>query len=111
MEELQLLEEEMRRAIDFCRWKARWWEIRQDLRLNSLAPHVAEGIRAYALEQADVERKRALDWTVKWSKIRTRANDVLETHLCEEVNNVVFEALDIELDDEDELENNTFFEE
>ncbi|KAH9957066.1 hypothetical protein BGW80DRAFT_1139194, partial [Lactifluus volemus] len=64
-EEIQLVEEEMRRTLSFCEWKASWWDERHQAR--ALVPfHVAEGVAAYAAEQAEAERQRALQWAVQW---------------------------------------------
>jgi hypothetical protein len=91
-EEVLLLEEEMRRAVEFCDWKQRWWRQRVGSRdtdalvvnvdgmntQGSPEPHVLDGIRAYALQHADAERTRADDWERKWKPVRQRAQEVLK---------------------------------
>jgi hypothetical protein len=70
----------MRRTLSFCEWKASWWDERHQAR--ALVPfHVAEGVAAYAAEQAEAERQRALQWAVQWTEIRQRAATVLHKHL------------------------------
>ncbi|KAJ7715473.1 hypothetical protein B0H16DRAFT_1805290 [Mycena metata] len=61
-EELVLLEEEMRRTVEFCLWKAKWWEEQLGLR-EDVAPALVEGLEAYGREQI----ARELDWAAKWS--------------------------------------------
>ena len=79
IEEIQLVEEEMRRAIEFCRWQASEWERQAHRRAPSLTDqHVIEGIVAYAFEQAADEREREKQWTEHWSAIRQRAKVVLD---------------------------------
>ncbi|KAJ6564322.1 hypothetical protein B0H19DRAFT_1140795 [Mycena capillaripes] len=61
-EDLVLVEEEMRRTIEFGRWAERQWRVRAEARTRALgestpmSPEVAEGVRAYGLEQADREQ-------------------------------------------------------
>lgn len=58
-EEVQLLQEEMRRTKDFFAWHADWWE--------NIGPtserrvDIVEGMRAYAHRQASIRRKMR-DW-------------------------------------------------
>ncbi|KAJ7727865.1 hypothetical protein B0H14DRAFT_3518738 [Mycena olivaceomarginata] len=54
-EELILLDEEMRRVLEFCEWKALWWDQRVDCD-RDVAPALAERLHAYALGQAARER-------------------------------------------------------
>ncbi|KIJ35542.1 hypothetical protein M422DRAFT_51435 [Sphaerobolus stellatus SS14] len=51
-EEIMLLCEEMRRCVRYFRWRARWWEDQQCLRV--VEDHLQEGITAYALEHAQL---------------------------------------------------------
>ena len=56
-EEVQLAVEEMRRTLEFFKWKSRWWLSLQDARSNSTAPpdpQVAHGLWAYSHRQASV---------------------------------------------------------
>ncbi|KAJ7833212.1 hypothetical protein B0H14DRAFT_3087705 [Mycena olivaceomarginata] len=65
-EELLLLEEEMRRVLEFCRWKAKWWDNQRAARTGVPGP-LAEGLWAYATEQAAREREWAAQWEGKWA--------------------------------------------
>ncbi|KAJ7181393.1 hypothetical protein C8R43DRAFT_1083776 [Mycena crocata] len=64
-EELILLDEEMRRVLVFCEWKAEWWRVRRTSR-KGVGEELAEGLRAYALEQEVRERHWASMWGAKW---------------------------------------------
>ncbi|KAJ7866049.1 hypothetical protein B0H14DRAFT_3084255 [Mycena olivaceomarginata] len=110
-EELILLEEEMRRTVAFCVWKSQWWKEQLDLRLD-VSPALAEGLRAYALEQAEREREWAAQWTDKWGAVRSRAALVLADHVGD-VEDEVFVPLEIELEDDSrgDYENEDFEEE
>lgn len=106
-EEVRLLDEEMRRSIEFCMWKARWWRDRLDCR-PSTTPHLAEGITAYAAEHAAAEQQRAISWSTHWVAIRQRATMVLEHHLVDQEDPTDFAALEIEVEDDEDKENMLF---
>ena len=57
-EELLLVEEEMRRSLSFCLWRAQHWRAYADNQLNK-AVHMREGLLAYAAEQSSHSRLRA----------------------------------------------------
>ncbi|KAF7327199.1 CxC2 domain-containing protein [Mycena kentingensis (nom. inval.)] len=50
-EEVLLLEEEMRRVLRYLDWYSSWWRL-QATRRQNVAPELAAGIRAYALQRA-----------------------------------------------------------
>jgi hypothetical protein len=75
-EELQLLDEEMRRALQFCWWRVQWWVKRGDIAAQQTG-HLSEGVRAYAIERSNTEKRRAIRWASKWSAVRERAREVL----------------------------------
>jgi hypothetical protein len=70
----------MRRTLDFCSWKVRWWE-QQAHRRTTVAPHLREGLVAYATENAATERRRLMSWSNEWTAVRQRAAQVLENLL------------------------------
>ncbi|KAJ7675661.1 hypothetical protein DFH06DRAFT_1317822 [Mycena polygramma] len=78
-EELVLVEEEMRRTIEFGEWAQRRWLAKAEARtimLGTNAPisaEVAEGVRAYALEHAERERLTCEELRESWGPIRARA--------------------------------------
>ncbi|KAJ7207760.1 hypothetical protein B0H12DRAFT_1034419, partial [Mycena haematopus] len=96
-EEIILLEEEMRRVLQYCAWKASWWDQRADAR-TGVAPELAEGLRAYATEQAARERSWAASWEVKWAAVRARAREVLFSDLV-----AVTEVVGVEVELEEEV--------
>jgi hypothetical protein len=79
-EEIQLVEEEMRRALEFGRWSQNLWMQRATLRTGTTS-QLQEGLMAYAAEMADMEDRRRILWEVKWADIRERARLVLEGQL------------------------------
>ncbi|KAI0764426.1 hypothetical protein BC629DRAFT_1293606, partial [Irpex lacteus] len=65
-EEVQLLQEEMRRTVVFLEWKASWWrdQIRERCYRTSLA--IARGLAAYAEKQASNHEKLAQSFLALW---------------------------------------------
>ena len=56
-EEVELTVEEMRRTLQFFKWKSQWWLKLQDVRASSATPpdpQVEHGLRAYAHRQASL---------------------------------------------------------
>ncbi|KAF7362033.1 CxC2 domain-containing protein [Mycena venus] len=95
-EELVFLEEEMRRVLEFCYWKARWWDERHEA-CTGVSAELAEGLRAYAMEQAARKRAWAAKWELKWAAAWSRAMMVLRDDLVD-VTDVV--AVEVELEEE-----------
>ncbi|KAJ7044201.1 hypothetical protein C8F04DRAFT_942455 [Mycena alexandri] len=83
-EDLVLVEEEMRRTIEFGQWAERRWVARASARTvmlgttKSISPEVAEGVRAYALEHAERERCTRELLLQDWAPIRRRAEKYLK---------------------------------
>ncbi|KAJ7098218.1 hypothetical protein C8R43DRAFT_1092381 [Mycena crocata] len=100
-EELVLLEEEMRRTIEFGRWRGEWW-----LEATSVEPptaEVGEGLTAYADECSRTEMERADMLEGKWALMRENARRVLGGLPEESLLQVVLNRDDIEdADDEGE---------
>jgi hypothetical protein len=78
----------MRRSLQFCDWRAEWWESLQSSRqCTNVSTKVAfptalcEALRAYALEHVLTERRRANRWKGNWEALRKRAAEVLEAKL------------------------------
>ncbi|KAL0566883.1 hypothetical protein V5O48_015119 [Marasmius crinis-equi] len=76
-EEVRLVDEEMRRAIEYCYYLSRWWE-QQIGRRTDLPVFLEEGLTAYAREHAHVERECGLAWSSTWSQVRIHSRKVLE---------------------------------
>ncbi|ESK84390.1 hypothetical protein Moror_10161 [Moniliophthora roreri MCA 2997] len=60
-EEVQLVEEEMCRAIEFCRWRSKWWQEQIGMH-NGSETWLEEGLKAYAPEQGSAESFCAYTW-------------------------------------------------
>lgn len=63
-EEVILLDEEMRRVLQFCEWKQAWWQTQQTRQVLD-EPHnktLGEGLMAYSEEQIAMERAIAQTW-------------------------------------------------
>jgi 2-succinyl-5-enolpyruvyl-6-hydroxy-3-cyclohexene-1-carboxylate synthase len=97
---LILLEEEMRRVLQFCAWKRQWWEERVNCE-RDVSPELKEGLQAYARAQVAQEQKWESDWETKWAAVRERAKTVMRNHVAD-VTELV--PLEVELDDEMEEE-------
>lgn len=79
-EEAVLLDEEMRCVQQFCESKQLWWRDQlglRDLRANPDTT-LAEGLHAYATEQAGIEVQIAADWSEKWSIVRGIAQAIIK---------------------------------
>lgn len=97
-EEVILVEEEMRRSVQFCLWKAQWWEERLESRVD-VRPALREGLRAYAREQMARERAWAEGWTERWRGVRARAAFVLKDHVGD-VDTEILPPLEVDLEDD-----------
>ena len=74
-----LLDEEMRRVLQFCDWKEQWWQQQKQGRPLT-EPHektLREGLDAYAEKQMALERAIAQSWEAKWKSIRARAQPII----------------------------------
>lgn len=66
-EEVQLLQEEMRRILAFLRWEAARWDGRRDDATLTNAEH-EDGCVAYAKRQADLRRHLASSFEARWAE-------------------------------------------
>jgi hypothetical protein len=103
-EDVILLNEEMRRVLEFCHWKAAWWMEQVPLR-EDVSALLAEGLRAYAEEQADMERRIQAAWEAKWAAARELARPIIQVVLGEAPTEPTQQVVGpIELDIEDDRE-------
>jgi hypothetical protein len=102
-EEILLLEEEMRRALESCLWRSRWWQSRAQVSAE-WESYLAEGLAAYACEQSLAEKERAIQWSSQWSAVRERARHILATQLSGAETYDWLPELVVELKDDDEEE-------
>lgn len=61
------MREEMRRVLEFLEWRASWWEQRSERRTVT-DRGVSEGLRAYGLRQAALQRALATDFSLTWQQ-------------------------------------------
>jgi hypothetical protein len=64
VEEVLLLKEEMRRVIEFLRWKSEWWMSRTGRRPADTA--LDEGLRAYAHKQSLLQKGLSQQFQTTW---------------------------------------------
>ena len=72
-----LVREEMNRVLLFLEWAVKQWDLRADTRSDS-SPEVKEGLKAYTLEQAALQRTFAASFKLLWTTPLADVDDVLE---------------------------------
>ena len=65
-EEVELLQEEMRRVVAFLEWKSGHWLEKQGARLTMAAPSIQSGLQAYARKQAAIHHNLAVSFSKLW---------------------------------------------
>lgn len=98
-EELELVDEEMGRAIAFTKWRADWWLKQIGLR-QSVTAELRDGLQAYAREQSAIEKERAQVWEEEWVPVRVRARGVMA--YLDGVGEMPAGSLNVELEDEED---------
>ncbi|KAJ7315783.1 hypothetical protein DFH08DRAFT_917665 [Mycena albidolilacea] len=97
-EDVVLVEEEMRRTIEYGYWSAADWVTRAGARGGMVEEELREGLAAYAAEQVDRETKTSEGLAAKWARIRERGRAYLARETAAGADVV------IPLADEDEAE-------
>ena len=92
-EEVILLQEEMRRAVQFLEWKSQDWFSRVDPRADTVSTAVRAGISAYAKKQGYIFLNLAIRFSQRWhsalahlSLPRTWAAHFLNSHGAQLIN-------------------------
>ncbi|THH16521.1 hypothetical protein EUX98_g9291 [Antrodiella citrinella] len=67
-EEVKLLQEEMRRVLEFLSWKAAWWRSQVNQRAGT-SPTLKEGLSAYAEKQARVHEDLRKSFASRWYQV------------------------------------------
>jgi hypothetical protein len=68
----------MRRTLQFCDWKVRWWRDQLSLRTPDTTDNIlSEGLQAFAEQQTAQEFGIAKDWESKWRGVRARARPII----------------------------------
>lgn len=65
-EEVELLQEEMRRVVMFLEWRARDWLTKVDARRGNSASDIQSGLGAYARKQAAIYHNLAISFAKLW---------------------------------------------
>jgi len=65
-EEIELLQEEMRRVVAFLEWKSADWLTKREARSALVSPDIQSGLDAYARKQAGVYRDLAVSFSMLW---------------------------------------------
>ena len=65
-EEVELLQEEMRRVVTFLEWKSQDWLAKVETPRGNVTPDIQCGLNAYAKKQAAVHRNLALSFAKLW---------------------------------------------
>ena len=86
-EEVTLLQEEMRRVVQFLEWRSENWLSKVDIRADSVLPMVQAGLSAYAKKQSALFHNLAVRFCQYWrsalislSLPHDWATEFLETH-------------------------------
>jgi hypothetical protein len=103
----------MRRTLEFCSWKANWWETQITQWESCLQPDdpLAGGLKAYAHQQAAFEREIARKWAFKWRGTRNRAIPIVSAVMGDgwvvhddgeemSIDDLANDLIELELDDE-----------
>lgn len=95
----------MRCTLAFCERKVRWWKTQLTLRNLEGDPDatLAQGLYAYAAEQATFEGELHSQWSLKWATARRVALPIISGHANWELE-TGGEAEIIELWDDEEYE-------
>ncbi|KAI0689949.1 hypothetical protein BC835DRAFT_1228821, partial [Cytidiella melzeri] len=72
-EAVNLLHEEMRRAVAFCHSRSQWWMDRAANLEDDMPADVREGLCAYAFMKADAETQMGIRWANQWEPLQHRA--------------------------------------
>jgi hypothetical protein len=76
-EDVVLVEEEMRRTVEYGYWSAREWERRANGRAGSVDDELLEGLTVYVQEQQQREVKISDTTAEKWAGIRLKGRAYL----------------------------------
>ena len=72
-EEVRLVKEEMRRVVEFLKWKSEWWHMRAE---HCLADGgIAEGLRAYAQRQSLLQDNLSQHFQAIWKALLSKIHE------------------------------------
>jgi hypothetical protein len=67
-EEVELLQEEMRRVLEFLGWQSNWWR-REAVRWEGLPVDQLEGYKAYGIHQAECRQALCIHFQFLWRDV------------------------------------------
>jgi len=112
-EEVLLLKEEMRRVLRFLEWKAEWWADKVGGDSDMPTSGVSAGMRAYALQQADLQTSLKKHFIRLWESplaLSDTASDAVDNVDAVDNGIDVGDDGDDDDDDDDEEEEGVEFE-
>ncbi|KAJ7243627.1 hypothetical protein B0H12DRAFT_1022985, partial [Mycena haematopus] len=98
-EEVDLLEEEMRRIQQFLQWRSDWWRARVNGRGLAPGPQ-QEGEAAYAIRQASIQSTLAMEFAKEWEGLGDLIRQGREGKLAEDDQGDVGDAEDMDGDED-----------
>jgi hypothetical protein len=73
-EEVLLVQEEMRRVLEYMSWFSNWWTSHATVPSVSHDPYLAEGLTAYATKQADLRLSFRNHFEMLWKDVQLEVN-------------------------------------
>ena len=70
-EEVLLLQEEMRRVLEYMSWFANWWTSHAALPSTAHDPYLSEGLTAYAAKQEDLRLSLRNHFETLWKDVQS----------------------------------------
>jgi hypothetical protein len=70
-EEVLLVQEEMRRVLEYMSWFADWWSSHAAVPSIAHDPYLSEGLTAYATKQADLRLSLRNHFEMLWKDVQS----------------------------------------
>jgi hypothetical protein len=70
-EEVLLVQEEMRRVLEYMSWFANWWTSHATVPSMAHDPYLMEGLTAYAAKQADLRLSLRNHFEMLWKDVQS----------------------------------------
>jgi hypothetical protein len=70
-EEVLLVQEEMRRVLEYMSWFANWWTNHADSPSIHHDPEISEGLTAYAAKQAHLRLSLRSHFEILWKDVQS----------------------------------------
>ena len=70
-EEVMLLQEEMRRVLEYMSWLANWWTSHTVVPSNDHDLYLSEGLTAYATKQANIRLSLRNHFGMLWTDVKS----------------------------------------